>query len=85
MAETVTVYVHLEPDLKRRVETLLSEKGMTIEGAVVLLFERIANGCIDPYSPHVPNAETIEALKQAKNGEGLVEYASLDELKLEFN
>ena len=37
MAETVTVYAHLEPDLKRRVEALLSEKGMTIESAVVLL------------------------------------------------
>ena len=85
MAETVTVYAHLEPDLKRRVEALLSEKGMTIESAVVLLCERIANGCSDPYSPHVPNAETIEALKQAKNGEELVEYASLDELKLEFS
>ena len=32
----------------------------------------------------VPNKETVEALRQARSGEGLTEYTSLEELKAEF-
>ena len=84
MAETVTVCAHLEPELKRQAEARLSEEGMTLADAVVLLCERIADGCSDPLNPHIPNTETAEAMRQARNKEGLVEYASLDELRAEF-
>ena len=84
MAETVTVCTHLEPELKRQAEARLSEEGMTLAEAVVLLCERITGECGDPLNPHIPNAETAEVLRQARNKEGLVEYTSLDELKAEF-
>ncbi len=32
----------------------------------------------------VPNAETAEAIRQARAGDGLTEYASVDELMAEF-
>ena len=32
-------------------------------------------------SKRIPNKETVEALRQARDGKDLEEYASLDELK----
>ncbi len=34
-----------------------------------------------PFALRVPNAATAEAIRQARAGEGITEYASLDELK----
>ena len=34
-----------------------------------------------PFAVRIPNAETIKALQQARDGEGLDEYASLDDMK----
>ena len=36
--------------------------------------------CI-PFAVKIPNAETIEELRQAGPGEGLTEYANLESLK----
>ena len=33
----------------------------------------------------IPNAETVRALKDARDGVGLTEYASLEELKAEID
>ena len=85
MAQTVAVYAHIEPGLKEKVEARLSEEGMTLEAVIVQLCERIADGCGDLSSSHVPNIETAEALAQAESGQGLVEYAGLDDLKAEFS
>ena len=34
-----------------------------------------------PDDVKIPNAETIEALRQARSGEGLTEYENLENLK----
>ncbi len=40
--------------------------------------------CDMPPEAHIPNAVTREAIRRAQTGEGLTEYASLDELKARF-
>ena len=37
--------------------------------------------CFVPVTSKIPNAETIETLRQARSGEGLTEYANLESLK----
>ena len=37
-----------------------------------------------PFEVRIPNDETIEALRQARDREGLEEYSSLDDLKAEL-
>ena len=37
-----------------------------------------------PFAVRLPNAETLEALQQARDREGLTEYTDLDALKAEF-
>ena len=58
---------------------------MTVDEAITQFYERVTGVCSDPFSPHIPNAETIEAMKEGRDGEGLTEYASLDDLKAKFS
>ena len=80
MAEAETVRAHVEPELKKQAEARFSEWGMTVDEAITLFYERVAGGyCSDPFSPHIPNAETIAAMDEGKDREGLIGYASFDE------
>ena len=38
-----------------------------------------------PFAVKLPNKEMREAMRQAETGEGLVEYASLDDMEAEWN
>ena len=85
MDKTAIVRAHVEPELKKQAEARFSEWGMTVDEAITQFYERVAGGyCSDPFSPHIPNAETIEAMEGARSGKGLTEYSSLDELKAKF-
>ena len=78
--KTAIVRAQVEPELKKQAEARFSEWGMTVDEAITLFYERVAGGyCSDPFSPHVPNAETIAAIEEASRGEGLTEYASFSE------
>ena len=79
MAEAEIVRAHVEPELKKRAEARFSEWGMTVDEAITLFYERVTGICSDPFSPHIPNAETIAAIEEASRGEGLTEYASFSE------
>ena len=79
MAEAEIVRAHVESELKKRAEARFSEWGMTVDEAITLFYERVTGICSDPFSPHIPNAETIAAIEEASRGEGLTEYASFSE------
>ena len=80
MAEAETVRAHVESELKKQAEARFSEWGMTVDEAITQFYERVAGGyCSDPFSLHIPNAETIAAMEEGKDGEGLTEYSSFGE------
>ena len=85
MAKKETVCFTIDPELKQEAEARIAAMGLSSEEAITMFYERLASICCDPFSPHLPNAETIEAMEQANRGEGLITYASLDELKAEFS
>ena len=80
MPEKATVRAHVEPELKKKAEAVFSEMGLSVDEAITLFYERVTGQCSDPFSPHIPNAETIEAMKEVQDGVGLTEYASFAEL-----
>ena len=85
MAKKAIVRAQVEPELKKQAEARFSEWGMTVDEAITLFYDRVAGGyCSDPFSPHIPNAETIEAMEEGQDREGLTEYASFEEFKAEF-
>ncbi len=79
MPETVMVCAQVEPELKKQAEARFLEWGMTVDEAITQFYERVTGQCSDPFSPHIPNAETIEAMNEASRGEGLTKYASFAE------
>ena len=79
MPKTAIVRAQVEPELKKQAEARFSEWGMTVDEAITLFYERVTGICSDPFSPHIPNAETIEAMEEGKDREGLPKYSSFDE------
>ena len=81
MPKTAMVRARVEPELKRRAEELFSELGLSTTEAITLFYKQVAMHRGLPFSVRVPNAETVEAMQQARDHDGLVEYSSLEDLK----
>ena len=79
MTKTAIVRAQVEAELKKQAEARFSEWGMTVDEAITLFYERVTSICSDPFSPHIPNAETIEAMNERKDREGLPKYSSFGE------
>ena len=81
MAKTETVSVHVEHGLKHEAERLFSALGLSPSEAIGLFYAQTALHKGLPFTVKIPNAESREALRQAREGEDLTEYASLGDLK----
>ena len=81
MAKTEMIRARMEPDLKRQAEALFSELGLSTTEAITLFYKQVTVHRGLPFDVRVPNAETIDALRQARDRDGLNEYASMDDFK----
>ncbi|MBF0111079.1 MAG: type II toxin-antitoxin system RelB/DinJ family antitoxin [Magnetococcales bacterium] len=84
MAKTEMIRARVEPDLKHNAEAVFSILGLSPTEAITLFYKQVAlqNGL--PFDVKIPNATTLEAIRQARDEDDVLEYASLDELKAEF-
>ena len=81
MAKTETIRARVEPRLKCQAEEVFSEIGLSPTEAITLFYTQVTLHQGLPFAVKVPNAETIEALRQARSREGLAEYADLEDIK----
>ena len=81
MPKTEMIRARVEPELKPQAEAVFSELGLSATEAVTLFYTQVALRQGLPFAVRIPNAETIESLRQARAGEGLTEYADLAGLK----
>ena len=81
MAKTEMIRARVEPALKRQAEECFSELGLSATEAITLFYKQVTLRRGLPFDVRIPNAETIEALKQARDREGLTEYAGVEDLK----
>ncbi len=58
--------------------------GLTVSDVFRLMMLRIAQDEAPPFEPLIPNAETVEAMKAVRRGEGTT-VKSVDELFLSLN
>jgi DNA-damage-inducible protein J len=82
VAKTETIRARVEPELKREAEEVLGELGMSATDAITLFYTQVAMQRGLPFDVRLPNAETVEALQQAQAGTDLVEYLTLEDLKV---
>ncbi|MDE2836563.1 MAG: type II toxin-antitoxin system RelB/DinJ family antitoxin [Chloroflexota bacterium] len=85
MAKTEMIRARIEPEVKRQAEELFSELGLSVTEAITLFYKQVAAHRGLPFPIRVPNTETIEALREARSGDGITTYASLEELRREFD
>ena len=85
MAKTEMIRARVEPELKREAEELFSALGLSATEAITLFYKQVTLHRGLPFAVRTPNVDTIQALQQARDGVGLAEYASLEDLKAQHD
>ena len=79
MAANHLVQARINPAVKEEAAAVLAAMGLTVSDAVRLLLTKVAHEKALPFAPLVPNAVTIEAMKEARRG-GLPRFTSVEDL-----
>lgn len=77
---TTVVRARIDRDILEEAVAVLDTVGLTVSEAVRLLLARVAAEKRLPFAPLAPNAETIEAIEEARRGE-LTCVASVEEVR----
>lgn len=79
MGKTAMTHARLTPEVKEKAEAILKELGLSISAAYEMFYRQIIahNGL--PFDVQIPNAETVQAMGEARKGEGKV-YESVETL-----
>ena len=80
-SKTANIRVHVDPELKREAESIFSGLGLSPGEAINMFYDQVFRFRGMPFAVKLPDKEMREALRQAETGEGLVEYASLDDME----
>jgi DNA-damage-inducible protein J len=79
MSANAVVRARIDEHVKEEASAVLAAMGLTVSDAFRLLLVRIANDKALPFEPLVPNAETIAAMREARQGK-LSSFATVNEL-----
>ncbi len=84
MPKTAMIRARVEPELKNDAESVFSALGLSPTEAIILFYKQVALQHGLPFEVKIPNAETLEAMSQARKKEGLIKYEGLDDLMTNF-
>lgn len=68
MAANSVVRARVEEGVKKEASIVLATMGLTVSDAFRMLLTRIAREKALPFEPLVPNAQTLQAMKEARAG-----------------
>lgn len=83
ITKTAIVRARMEPSVKKKAEIVLRKIGLSPSEAINVFYRRVASEQGIPFPLDIPNAKTREAIKEIRNGEGVV--SSLDEFIAEVH
>lgn len=84
MTTNAVVRARIDEHIKEEASVVLASMGLTVSDAFRMLLIRVAREKALPFDPLVPNAITIEAMKEARRG-GLKSFATVDDLMADLN
>ena len=78
--KTAVIHARINPDIKRKAETVLHRLGITPTEAIRIFYAQITlqNGL--PFSVQIPNDLTLTTLTKSYQNEDVEEFDSLDEM-----
>jgi len=84
MTANAVVRARVNEEIKQEASAVLEAMGLTVSDAFRIMLTRIANEKALPFEPLVPNAKTIDAIKEARAGK-LKSFNSIDALMADLN
>lgn len=84
MSANAVVRARIDEQIKKEASIVLEAMGLTVSDAFRILLVRVAREKALPFEPLVPNAETIKAVEDARNGK-FIATCTLDNLLAELN
>ncbi|MCP4409046.1 MAG: type II toxin-antitoxin system RelB/DinJ family antitoxin [Gammaproteobacteria bacterium] len=84
MPTNAVVRARIDEQIKEEATAVLASMGLTVSDAFRMLLTRVAREKALPFEPLVPNAETIEAMKEARRGK-LASFDNVDALRTDLN
>ena len=84
MASTTMIHVRVDEQLKQNATQALDAMGLSVSDAVRVFLTRVAAEQAFPFELRVPNAETVQAMEEARAG-NLKRFDSIDELMSDLN
>lgn len=85
MAKTEMIRARVEPELKQEAEKIFSALGLSPTEAITLFYKQVTFYHGLPFTVKIPREETLEAIRQAHSGRGLIEYSDIGELMTELD
>lgn len=79
MSANAVVRARIDERIKEEATVVLAAMGLTVSDAFRLMLTRVAREKSLPFDPLVPNAETIEAMKEARRDK--LEAVTLSDLQ----
>ena len=80
MDKTEAIQIRVEPEIKREAEEVFEALGLSATEAITLFYRQVALCQGLPFTVKIPNAETREAIRQARMKDGLIHFRSVDDL-----
>ena len=80
MAKTAFVKARVDEDLKRSVEEIFDELGLTMTQAITMFLKGCKRSNGIPFTLEIPNAETRQVFEDTDNGIGLRVCDSVEQL-----
>ncbi len=80
MAKSEMIRARVEPEAKHAAEEIFHTLGISVSEAINIFYHQVALYEGMPFEVRIPNTETIEALRQAREGENLTTWNSVEEL-----
>lgn len=84
MSANDVVRARIDRRVKEEAAAILAASGLTVSDAFRMMLMRTVAEKALPFDPLVPNAETVEAMKEARRG-GLRKFATVADLMADLN
>ncbi|MGH8586815.1 MAG: type II toxin-antitoxin system RelB/DinJ family antitoxin [Gammaproteobacteria bacterium] len=84
MTANSVVRARIDAHIKEEATAVLAAMGLTVSDALRIMLTRVAREKALPFEPLIPNAETVQAMKEARRG-NLPSFANVEELMADVN
>ena len=84
MSANAVVRARIDVHIKEEATVVLAAMGLTVSDAFRIMLTRVAREKALPFEPLIPNATTIEAMKEARKGK-LPRFATVNDLMADLH